>query len=70
MEISIYNNLKEENQERINTLKGMKDIIEEIIDDRESKKGFISLLHQSFYIGYLRNEIVSIFFIIFIFLFL
>ena len=70
MEISIYNNLKKENNERKDILKAMKEIIEEFIDGTESKKGFIALLHQSFYVGYLRNEIVRIFFIIFIFLFL
>ena len=61
IEVLIYNNLKKENNERKYILKGIKDNINEFLNDEESKKGFIALLHQSFYIGNLRNDIVRIY---------
>ena len=66
IEVLIYNNLKKENNERKYILKGIKDNINEFLNDEESKKGFIALLHQSFYIGNLRNDIVRIYLFIYL----
>ena len=63
IEISIYNNLKKENQNRKKILKAIKELMNDFINDEESKKGFMALLRQSFLIGKLRNEIVRIYFI-------
>ena len=61
IEISIYKNLKPQNKERNYILEGNKDIMKEFLYDKENKKGFSALLHQSFYIGNLRNEIVRLY---------
>jgi hypothetical protein len=37
-------------------------MINSIIDDEESKKGFLALLRQSFLLGKLRSNLVSIYF--------
>lgn len=60
IEISIYNNLKNENENRKKILKAIKELMNEFINDEESKKGFMALLRQSFLIGKLRNEVVRI----------
>ena len=65
IEISIYNNLKKENEKRHKILLALNEMMNDFIDDEESKKGFMALLRQSFLIGKLRNEIVSIYFFIF-----
>ena len=57
-EISIYDNLKEENKKREDTLSNIKNIMKGLIDDEESKKGFLALLRQSYLIGKLRVNIV------------
>ena len=60
IEISLYDNLKEENSSKEIKLKSIFDIINESIDDEESKKGFLALLRQAFLLGKLRTSIVSI----------
>ena len=60
IEISLYDNLKEENSSKEIKLKSIFDIIDESIDDEESKKGFFALLRQAFLLGKLRTSIVSI----------
>ena len=60
IEISLYDNLKEENSSKEIKLKSINDIINELIDDEESKKGFLALLRQTFLLGKLRTSIVSI----------
>ena len=60
IEISLYDNLKEENSSKEIKLKSIFDIINESIDDEESKKGFFALLRQAFLLGKLRTSIVSI----------
>ena len=60
IEISLYDNLKEENSSKEIKLKSIFDIINESIDDEESKKGFYALLRQAFLLGKLRTSIVSI----------
>lgn len=42
--------------------KSIKEIMNDLIDDEESKKGFLALLKQSFLLGELRTNIVSLFF--------
>ena len=39
----------------------IKEMINSIIDDEESKKGFLALVRQSYLLGKLRTNIVSIF---------
>ena len=60
IEISIYDNLKSNNNARESSLSIINEIINEFVNDDESKKGFIALLKQSFLIGKLRSNIVSI----------
>ena len=62
-EISIFDNLKEENKKREDTLSNIKNIMNGLIDDEESKKGFLALLRQSYLIGKLRVNIVRNYFI-------
>ena len=57
--ISIFNNLKEENKEGIKKMSILKEMMNEIINDKESKKGFLALIRQSYLIGKLRSYIVS-----------
>ena len=59
IEISIYNNLKEDNKERDNNFSVLKEMMNEIIDEKESKKEFLALIRQSYLLGKLRNYIVS-----------
>ena len=59
IEISIYNNLKEENQERKRNFSTLKELMNEIIDEKESQKGFLALVRQSYFLGKLRTNIVS-----------
>ena len=61
IEISIYENLKEENQNAKDNFKSIKEIMNDLIDDEESKKGFLALVRQSYLLGKLRTNIVSIF---------
>ena len=61
IEISVYDNLKEENKNREHNYFTIKEIMREFIIDEESKKGFLSLVRQSFFLGKLRNEIVRFF---------
>ena len=61
IETSIYNNLKQKNENRKNVLEAIKSLMEDFIKDEESKKGFLALVRQSFLMGKLRNEIVRIY---------
>jgi hypothetical protein len=67
IEVSIYDNLKEENIQRKNNLLTIKDMMNEFISDKESKKGFLALLRQSYLLGEFRNKIVRNNFLIFIY---
>ena len=60
IEISIYDNLKEENINGEKNFSTIKEMMNRLIDDEESKKGFLALLRQSYLIGKLRTYIVSI----------
>ena len=64
IEVSIYDNLKEENLKREDNFSVIKDTINDLIDDEESKKGFFALLRQSYLLGGLRSKIVRKLFII------
>jgi len=55
IEISIFENLKEENSHRKDNLSTIKDMINESIKDEESKKGFLALVKQSYLLGKLRT---------------
>ena len=57
-EISVYDNLKEENKNREYTFSNIKIIMNDLINDEESKKGFLALLRQSYLIGKLKVNIV------------
>ena len=61
IEISIYNNLKQENENRKTVFNAINELMEEFIKDEESKKGFLALVRQSFLLGKLRNEVVRIY---------
>ena len=65
IEISIYDNLKEENNLSENNFLTILDMVNDYIKDEESKKGFLALLKQSFLLGKLRTNIVSILYYIF-----
>ena len=65
IEISIFDNLKEENINRNHNLMAIKEMIYESMNDKESKKGFLALIKQSYLLGKLRSNIVSNYFIIF-----
>jgi hypothetical protein len=65
IEISIYDNLKEENNLSENNFLIILDMVNDYIKDEESKKGFLALLKQSFLLGKLRTNIVSILYYIF-----
>jgi len=67
IETSIYDNLKEENNSRDNNLLTILDMMNDFIDDKESKKGFLALLKQSFLLGQLRTNIVINNILIFLF---
>ena len=60
IEISIYDNLKPENKYKDKNYKIIKEMVNELIDDNESKKGFLALVRQSYLLGKLRSNIVSI----------
>ena len=60
IEISIYDNLKETNKNREKNLDTIKEMMEDIINDEESKKVFLSLVRQSYLLGKLRKELVRI----------
>ena len=60
IEISIYQNLQEGNQNRKKNLLAIKQMMNDLIDEEESKKGFLALLRQSYLLGKLRSNIVSI----------
>ena len=62
IELSIYENLREENKNHTKIFLTIKEMINSIIDDEESKKGFLALLRQSFLLGKLRSNLVSIYF--------
>ena len=64
IEISIFDNLKDENSKKIDNLTIIKDMMNEYIKDEESKKGFLALLRQSYLLGELRTNIVRIYFLI------
>ena len=69
IEISIYNNLKEENKEREKNFEALKEITDDLIDnnEKESKLGFLALIRQSYLLGKLRANIVSIYTFLIIF---
>ena len=62
IELLIYDNLKEENIKKEDNLSTIKDMINDVIVDEESKKGFLALLRQSFLLGKLRTNIVRKYF--------
>ena len=68
LEISFYENLKEENKFKENNLSIINGFVNYLIDDEESKKGFLALLRQSYLLGKLRYIIVSILMLLFLFL--
>ena len=59
IEISIYENLKEENKNSENSFQTIKEMMNDLIYDEESKKGFLALLRQSYLLGKLRTNVVS-----------
>ena len=59
IEISIYDNLKKENDKNAQNFSEIKDMMNDVINDEESKKGFLALVRQSFLRGKLRTNIVS-----------
>jgi hypothetical protein len=74
IETSIYDNLKmealkkegetkENNNSKINVLISIIEMMNDYIIDEESKKGFLALLKQSFLLGELRINIVSLFYL-------
>jgi len=68
IEISIFDNLKDENSKKIDNLTIIKSMMNDYIEDEESKKGFLALLRQSYLLGELRTNIVRIYFLIFSFI--
>ena len=58
IEISIFDNLKKENKKREKNFETIKDMMNDLIDEEESKKGFLALLRQSYLLGELRSNIV------------
>ena len=52
------NNLKEENINKEGNLNTIKDMMNHLIRDEESQKGFLALLRQSYLLGKLRGNIV------------
>ena len=60
IEISVFDNLKKENTKRVNNFETIKEMMNDLIDDGESKKGFLALLRQTYLIGELRSNIVRI----------
>ena len=54
---------KENNNSKINVLISIIEMMNDYIIDEESKKGFLALLKQSFLLGELRINIVSLFFL-------
>ena len=58
IEISIYDNLKKENNNKEGNLNVIKDMMNNLINDVESQKGFLALLRQSYLLGKLRCNIV------------
>ena len=61
IEISIYDNFKRENNKRNSNFLIIKEIVNNLMDDEESKKGFLALVRQSYLLGKLRTNIVSIY---------
>ena len=61
IEIAIYDNLKEENKYRKGNFLHIIDMINDCINEEESKKGFLALLRQSYLLGKLRSDLVSIY---------
>ena len=61
IENSLYDNLKEENIYRENNISTIIGMMNNCIDDEESKKGFLALIKQSFLLGKLSTNVVSIY---------
>ena len=61
IEISIYNNLKEGNLSSEKNYSNIKELMDNLINDEESKKGFLVLVRQSYLLGKLRSHVVSLF---------
>jgi hypothetical protein len=59
IENSLYDNLKEENISRENNISTIIGMMNDCIDDIESKKGFLALIKQSFLLGKFRTNVVS-----------
>ena len=59
IQISIFDNLKDENKNKEKNYETIIDTMNNLINDEESKKGFLALLRQSYLLGKLRSEIVS-----------
>lgn len=58
IQISIFDNLKDENKNKENNYITIKEIMNSLINNEESKKGFLALLRQSYLLGKLRCDIV------------
>jgi hypothetical protein len=59
IENSLYDNLKEENISRENNTSTIIGMMNDCIDDIESKKGFLALIKQSYLLGKFRTNVVS-----------
>ena len=68
IEISIYDNLREENKKGKDNLDMLKDMIKDYIEDEESKMRFLALLRQSYLLGKLRANLVRKYFILICFI--
>ena len=55
--------IKEENENRRQNYLPIKEMMDNLISDEESKKGFKALIRQSYFLGKIRCSIVSIYFI-------
>ena len=62
IEISLFENLKEENKKNEENLSMLKDMMNDYIKDEERKNGFLTLLRQSYLLGKLRTNIVRKYF--------
>ena len=60
IEISIFDNLKEQNKDRMNNLSNIEDLMNYTLKNEDYKKGFLALLKQSYLLGKFRTNIVRI----------
>ena len=67
IEISIYENLKEKINNKNHNELAINEMVNDLINDEESKKGFLALVRQSYLLGKIRCNIVSNFKLILIY---